>query len=257
MLHFYHFIAKKIFLQFSKCSHPCLIFLNMSCSTVEIGQSNWMYVSWNSTQTFESNVFKIKFFVELGTVMLFIAFKVWITINDRVKWKLMWIWIFFGEKSKNWDKVIQSGTPGQHTKNQECSSKTKTVGMFVTHGYCRQEKNAGEKATNCCNRWVMTLGYGWHLPGGGELSYLYIYTYIHMFDLIGWLDNREVEPVEPVQMNICQSNTYGKGYQTFLSSSLEHYLRYDKIIWWWIYRDTEQPQEKRKESRLQHSWRKF
>ena len=60
---------------------------------------------------------------------------------------------YFGGKSKNWDKLIQSGIPGQHTKNQECSSKkTGTVGMIFTHGYCRQEKNACGKATNCCNR---------------------------------------------------------------------------------------------------------
>ena len=26
----------------------------------------------------------------------------------------------FGEKSKNRDKLIQSGTPGQHTKNRDC-----------------------------------------------------------------------------------------------------------------------------------------
>ena len=32
---------------------------------------------------------------------------------------------FLGERSKNWDKLIQSGTPGQHT------GKTGTVGMFV------------------------------------------------------------------------------------------------------------------------------
>ena len=38
---------------------------------------------------------------------------------------------FFGEKSKNQDKLIQSRTPGQHTKNQGCPGKTGTVGMFV------------------------------------------------------------------------------------------------------------------------------
>ena len=25
----------------------------------------------------------------------------------------------FGEKPKNWDKLIQSGTPGQHAKNRD------------------------------------------------------------------------------------------------------------------------------------------
>ena len=38
---------------------------------------------------------------------------------------------FFAKKSKNRDKLIQSGTPGQHTKNRDCSGKTETVGMFV------------------------------------------------------------------------------------------------------------------------------
>ena len=38
---------------------------------------------------------------------------------------------FFGEKSKNRDKLIQSGTPGQRTKNLDFPGKTRTVGMFV------------------------------------------------------------------------------------------------------------------------------
>ena len=38
---------------------------------------------------------------------------------------------FFGEKSKNRDKLIQSGTPEQHTKNRHYPGKTGTVGMFV------------------------------------------------------------------------------------------------------------------------------
>ena len=33
----------------------------------------------------------------------------------------------FGEKSENQNKLIQSGTPGQHTKNQDCPDKTETV----------------------------------------------------------------------------------------------------------------------------------
>ena len=37
----------------------------------------------------------------------------------------------FGEKSKNRDKMIQSGTPGQHTKNREYAGKTGAVEMFV------------------------------------------------------------------------------------------------------------------------------
>ena len=37
---------------------------------------------------------------------------------------------FFGEKAKNQDKLIKSGTPGQHTKNRHCPGKTGTVGMF-------------------------------------------------------------------------------------------------------------------------------
>ena len=38
---------------------------------------------------------------------------------------------FFGEKSKKQDKIIQFRTLGQHTKNQDCPSKTRTVGMFT------------------------------------------------------------------------------------------------------------------------------
>ena len=37
---------------------------------------------------------------------------------------------FFGEKSKNQDKLIQSGTLGQHFKNWDCPRKTRTVRMF-------------------------------------------------------------------------------------------------------------------------------
>ena len=38
---------------------------------------------------------------------------------------------FFGEKYKNWDKLIQSGAPGGHTKNRDCPDKTETVRMFA------------------------------------------------------------------------------------------------------------------------------
>ena len=38
---------------------------------------------------------------------------------------------FFGEKSKTRDKLIQSGTLGQDTKNWDCPGKTGTVGMFA------------------------------------------------------------------------------------------------------------------------------
>ena len=34
-----------------------------------------------------------------------------------------------------WDKLIQSQTPGQHTKNQDCPGKTGTVGMFASHNF--------------------------------------------------------------------------------------------------------------------------
>ena len=37
----------------------------------------------------------------------------------------------FGEKSENPDKLIQSGTPVQHTKNRDSPGKTGTVGMFA------------------------------------------------------------------------------------------------------------------------------
>ena len=42
--------------------------------------------------------------------------------------------VIFGEKSKTWDKLIQSRTPGHHTKNWDCPAKTGTVGMFVSWG---------------------------------------------------------------------------------------------------------------------------
>ena len=32
-------------------------------------------------------------------------------------------------KSINWGKLIQPGTPGQHTKNRNCPVKIRTVGM--------------------------------------------------------------------------------------------------------------------------------
>ena len=38
---------------------------------------------------------------------------------------------FFGEKPKNRDNLIQSGTPRQYTKNRDCPNNTGTVGMFV------------------------------------------------------------------------------------------------------------------------------
>ena len=34
---------------------------------------------------------------------------------------------FLGEKSKNRAKLIQSGTPGQHTKNRDCPGKTRQL----------------------------------------------------------------------------------------------------------------------------------
>ena len=37
---------------------------------------------------------------------------------------------FFVKKSKNRDKLIQSGIPGQHTKNRDGPGKTGTIGMF-------------------------------------------------------------------------------------------------------------------------------
>ena len=40
---------------------------------------------------------------------------------------------FFGGKCKNRDKLIQSGTPGQHTKNRECLGKARTVVMFACY----------------------------------------------------------------------------------------------------------------------------
>ena len=103
-----------------------------------------------------------------------------------------------------------------------------------------------------------------------------------------------METVEPIQMNIYQSNTYRKdlnqvhfddeprvqerqqvqdqlssisvfaAYLTIPSRNLEHQLSHDNNISfmaiWLIYRDTEQPQEKEisyNESRLQFSWGQF
>ena len=40
---------------------------------------------------------------------------------------------FFGGKFKNWDKLFQSGTPGQHTKNRDCLGKARTVRMFACY----------------------------------------------------------------------------------------------------------------------------
>ena len=37
---------------------------------------------------------------------------------------------FFGEKSKNRDRLIELVTPRQHTKNWNCPGKIGTVGMF-------------------------------------------------------------------------------------------------------------------------------
>ena len=47
-------------------------------------------------------------------------------------WRLIkWIYKFFGEKFKNWGKLIQSGIPGRHTRNRVCPGKTGTVRVFV------------------------------------------------------------------------------------------------------------------------------
>ena len=108
------------------------------------------------------------------------------------------------------------------------------------------------------------------------------------------LENNEVEQVEPVQMNIYQSNTYRKelrwlhfddeprvqgrqqvydqqfcisvfvGYLTIPIGNWEHQPRHDSsipcIVVCQIYRDTQQPQEKetyQNQSRLQFSWRQL
>ena len=44
----------------------------------------------------------------------------------------------FGGKFKNQDKLIQSGTPGQHTKKQDCLGKARTVGMFACYLFAMQ-----------------------------------------------------------------------------------------------------------------------
>ena len=49
--------------------------------------------------------------------------------------------IFFGEKYKNRDKLIQSGTSGQHTKNQDCPGNIGTVGMFARTSHKKHDFN--------------------------------------------------------------------------------------------------------------------
>ena len=48
---------------------------------------------------------------------------------------------FFGKKYKNRDKLIQSGMSGQHTKNRDCPSKIRTVGMFAKTSNNKHEWN--------------------------------------------------------------------------------------------------------------------
>ena len=48
---------------------------------------------------------------------------------------------FFGKKYKNWDKMIQSGTAGEHTKNRDCSGKIETVGMFAKTSNSKHDWN--------------------------------------------------------------------------------------------------------------------
>ena len=38
-----------------------------------------------------------------------------------------------GEKSKNRDKLIQSATPGQQTKNRDCPGKIGILGMYEVY----------------------------------------------------------------------------------------------------------------------------
>ena len=66
--------------------------------------------------------------------MFFIAFKVWITLNlwfYTANEKLCKYDISFDDRYKNCDKLIQSNTLGQHTKNWDCPGKIGTVWMFA------------------------------------------------------------------------------------------------------------------------------
>ena len=44
--------------------------------------------------------------------------------------KKIFICVRFHTADKNWDKLIESGTPGQHTKIRDYTGKTGTAGMF-------------------------------------------------------------------------------------------------------------------------------
>ena len=62
---------------------------------------------------------------------------------------------FFGEKSKNRDNLIQSGTPRQHTKNRDCPGKTSTVGMFVAlYEYIKLWKTCWQNLTFLIERFT-------------------------------------------------------------------------------------------------------
>ena len=104
-----------------------------------------MYISRKSTITFEKNVFKETFLLS-SKLLFFIALNVWITINDEKQiMKKTFICVSFytsdeklckyqktfGENSKNRNKMIQSGTPVQHSKNWDFPGKTGKVGIFV------------------------------------------------------------------------------------------------------------------------------
>ena len=103
-----------------------------------------MYVSRNSTRTFRSNVFKIKYLLSSKLSCFYSIQGVNYYINENSNNEKTFVCVsfhnadekfceyenFFVKKSKNWDKLIQSGIPGQHTKNRDCPGKTGTIGMF-------------------------------------------------------------------------------------------------------------------------------
>ena len=98
-----------------------------------------MYVSRNTNRKFESNVFEITFLLS-STVVLFIAFKVLIDINEKniyflkflhYWWKVKWIRKFFGGSLKtrtNWfnlehqDSTPKTGTVPTKPGQLECFS---------------------------------------------------------------------------------------------------------------------------------------
>ena len=61
---------------------------------------------------------------------------------------------FLGEKSKNQDELIQSGTLGQHFKNWDCPRKTRTVRMFGWQKFVLAVSEKKQFTSFLCNRFL-------------------------------------------------------------------------------------------------------